>query len=81
MVSKKVKIGGREVEAVLVEANQATERWNEYLLEDGSVLKIKLVLKKVFRVLNQHDPNGNPIYLVESQNVLTTHPPDHLKRP
>lgn len=78
-MSDKIKVGGKEVDAELVEVAQAREVWNEYLLDDGSVLKMKLVLKKVYRLLNQFDPQGNPVYLVESQNILTTNSPDGLK--
>ena len=46
MADEKVKLnlGGREVEATPVEINQSSEKWNEYLMEDGTVLKMKLVL-------------------------------------
>jgi len=77
---KKIKIGGREVDAELIDVNQTSEKWNEYLLDDGSVVRIKLVLKKVYRIAGQYDPEGNPVYVVESQNILSTNSPDHLKR-
>lgn len=70
---KKVKIsfGNEQVEAVPVEINQASERWNEYLLEDGVVLKIKLVTTKVYRLEDRFDKEGNPVYFVQSTNVLS----------
>ena len=79
-MAHKIKYRGRETEADMVEASQSNEKWNEYLLEDGSVLKIKLVLKKAFRLRGEYDPEGNPLYVVESQNVLTVNCPDDLKR-
>ena len=41
MANEKVTLnmGGRQVQATPVEVNQSSERWNEYLLEDGTVLK------------------------------------------
>lgn len=64
-----LKLGGREVQAIPVEVNQASELWNEYLLEDGTVLKMKLILKKVMRVEGELDAEGNPVYVMQSTNV------------
>ena len=64
-----INLGGREVEAIPIDVNQTHECWNEYLLEDGTVLKMKLVLKKVMRVANEFDAEGNPIYVMQSTNV------------
>ena len=82
MPTDKVKInfGGREVEATPVEVNQSSERWNEYLLEDGTVLKMKLVLTKIFRIDNEYDKEGNPAYVMQSTNVTSVNSPKELKR-
>ena len=64
-----INLGGREVEAIPVDVNQSNEVWNEYLLEDGTVLKMKLILKKVMRVANEFDAEGNPVYVMQSTNV------------
>ena len=60
MTNEKVTInmGGRQVQATPVDVNQSGERWNEYFLEDGTVLKMKLVLKKVFKVDGEYDEEG-----------------------
>ncbi len=81
MAENKVSInfGGRQVEATPVEVNQSSERWNEYLLEDGTVMKMKLVLKKVLRVDGEFDSEGNPVYIMQSTNVSSITAPDHLK--
>ena len=82
MATEKVTInmGGRQVQATPVEVNQSGERWNEYFLEDGTVLKMKLVLKKVFRVDGEHDEEGNPVYVMQSTNVTSVSPPGDLKK-
>lgn len=64
-----INLGGREVEATPIEVNQSSEHWNEYLLEDGTVLKMKLILKKVMRVNGEYDSEGNPVYVMQSTNV------------
>lgn len=64
-----INFGGREVAATPIEVNQSNERWNEYLLEDGTVLKMKLILKKVLKVEGEVDAEGNPVYVMQSTNV------------
>jgi len=60
--------------------NQSSEQWNTYLLEDGSVLKVKLVVKKVSRVDNAYDVEGNPVYFFQSTNVTSIEAPESLKK-
>jgi len=56
------------------------EEWNEYDLEDGTKLKVKLILVDVLR-LPDYNPLGEPLYQIMSQNVLkTTYVPDELKK-
>ena len=83
MAEEKVTInfGGRQVQALPIEVNQSGENWNEYLLEDGTVLKMKLVLKKVYKVDGEFDPEGNPVYVMQSTNVTSVSAPGNLKKP
>lgn len=81
-MSNKIKInfGGEEVEALPIDINQASEYWNQYLLEDGTAMKMKLVATKVLRVDNRYDNEGNPFYIVQSTNVVSVNSPDNLRR-
>lgn len=76
----KINFGGEEVAATAIDINQANEYWNQYLLDDGTVIKIKLVATKVLRVDNKQDAEGNPLYFVQSTNILSVNSPDNLKR-
>ena len=40
-----------------------------YELEDGTQLKIKLILAKVFRIIDQYLPNGDPVYGLQVGNL------------
>lgn len=81
MVNKiKINFGGEEVEALAIDINQANEYWNQYLLDDGTVIKMKLVATKVLRVDDKHDLEGNPLYVIQSTNVTTVNAPDNLKK-
>lgn len=79
----KVKIrlpNGDSANATPVQINQSSEQWNTYLLEDGSVLKVKLVVTKVSRLDNSYDAEGNPVYIFQSTNVTSVETPENLKK-
>lgn len=79
----KVKIqlpNGDWANATPVQLNQSSEQWNTYLLEDGSVLKVKLVVTKVSRLDNSYDAEGNPVYIFQSTNVTSVETPENLKK-
>ena len=69
-----------EVDATDVDFQTRKEDWNEYLLMDGTTIKMKLVVSEVFRVADKFDNEGNPAYVVRSKNVLVVRSPDNLKK-
>lgn len=76
----KVPFKGREVDATEVDFQTRKEEWNEYQLMDGTSIKMKLVVSEIFRVPDEWDNEGNPLYVVKSQNILVTRSPNNLKR-
>ena len=66
----KVQYQGRQVEGKSVEFLTRKEDFNEYQLTDGKVLKIKMVVTRIIRLEEEKAPDGNPIYLIQSQNVV-----------
>lgn len=56
-------------EAEDIDFEQEKEYWNTYKLKDGTTLKVKLVLVGVKR-LKKWNPDGTPIYVINSQNVV-----------
>jgi hypothetical protein len=52
-----------------VDFREEHEYWNEYHLADGTILKVKLVLRGVKR-LKRYEPDGTPIYVINSINVV-----------
>ena len=47
------------------------DQWQEFRLEDGTLMRVKLVLAKVVRLRDLKAPSGQPLYSIESQNVVT----------
>ncbi len=80
-VEMKIRLpNGREVEAEQVDFEVVREDWNEYKLEDGTVLKFKAIVTDIIRT-EEYDPStGNPIYHVRSTNILRVKVPEHLRR-
>jgi hypothetical protein len=68
------------IEATEVGFRTSGEYWNEYLADDGTVIRMKLVVTEVLRIDGQYDPEGNPAYLVKSSNVTAISAPDELRR-
>lgn len=71
---------GNFVDAEKIDINSSSENWNQYLLDDGTILKMKLVATKIVRLVNQYDQSGNPVYFVNSTNVVSVDCPDSLKK-
>lgn len=66
-------------EGTELDFTEQEEHWNTYTLSDGATLKVKLVLQGVKR-LSKYNPDGLPIYLIRSQNIVRTIDiPDELK--
>ena len=72
---------GRTVEGTIMTFRTGGEHWNEYLVDDGTVIKIKLVATEIVRIDDGHDPStGDPLYVVQSTNVVSVQAPENLKK-
>lgn len=79
MPTTTVMYNGARVEAETVEVEEFHEPQNRYTLADGSQIKIRTVVVDVVRIPHEYDQNGNPVYHVQSQNILTVVSPEHLR--
>ena len=69
---------GEMTEGVVVDVQSIKENWNEYQLEDGTRLRMRLVVHQVLRLQEIND-RGEPIYVIKSQNILDADVPPELK--
>ena len=76
---RKIQFQGNEVWGEEVDFETEREGWNEYVLHDGTRLKMKSVVSDVLR-LEMFQPDGSPVYFINSTNVVTAIVPDSLKR-
>lgn len=83
MPQRKKKIrtpDGRTLEGTIMPFQAGGEHWNEYFLDDGSVLRLKVVVTEVVRVDGEYDQQGNPVYIANSTNILAVSAPENLMK-
>jgi hypothetical protein len=66
----KVTYQGRQVEGKPVDFLTRKEDFNEYQLADGKILRTKLVVTRIIRLEGEVAPDGSPVYLIQSQNII-----------
>ena len=79
MPRKQLPLQGHQEWATEVPFEDANEQWQSYLLKDGTVLRMKLVVTRVYRFEDVKHPDGEPIYHVESSNMISVSVPDELR--
>lgn len=71
----RINIGDRTIEAEDMEFTTGREDWNEYMVEDGYKVRIKLVVSSILKT-GERDPQGNPVYIVQSTNIVKVLAPE-----
>ena len=62
MTVRQIDVGGQSQDVREESFESGTEHWNEYNLANGERVRIKLVVHKIFRLL---DAEGNPKFSAE----------------
>ncbi len=79
---RKVQLPTGMVEGVDVAIKDSHERWSEVDLADGTTLRIKPNVLAVTRIDGQYDQEGNPMYALTANQVMTVvNVPAHLRKP
>jgi hypothetical protein len=74
--------GPVNVEAYDVTIDEITERPVDIRLSDGSVINVRCIVTKIFRLHGQYDKDGKPMYVGTIQNNLNlVDSPRKLNRP
>ena len=64
-----------------VMVGESSEKWSEFTLEDGSVIRVKTSVVSAIRIDGEFDQDGNPAYALKMQpQVAIINVPDRLKR-
>ena len=71
---------GTLADAYEVDFDIESEPWTTVKLSDGTTLKIRIGINKIFR-LDRYDPiNGEPAYFVQSGPIIRTQVPGKLRK-
>jgi hypothetical protein len=76
----KLRVGAQEIDAEKMVFEPVAERWSEYRLDDGTIVRIKIVVQDVFKVPGEDPMTGAPQLVVRSSNVMTVDPPPAKQR-
>lgn len=58
----------------IVEVTDSKEPWTEYTLADGTKIRTKQTLINIAKVDGKTSPNGDPIYSVQAQQIMSVIP-------
>ena len=61
---------GKFIEGLDIPIVESTERFCEFTLHDGTVLRVKPVVISVARLENQWDQDDNPAYICKNQVIV-----------
>lgn len=71
----RVNLGGREVNAIEADFEIGQEPWNSYMLADGGQVRVKTVVQKLLKIVDDqgnplYDENGDPQIIVRSNVIV-----------
>lgn len=72
---------GKTIQAVELEFEQKTDPWIIVNLSDGTVMRVRLTIMKVYRAVGEYNPmTGEPRYNLETNLVVRSQVPARLKK-
>lgn len=72
---------GEFVEGDLVEILDSHDMSHNLELTDGTILHSKLVVSRIVRIPDQYDQDGNPVYSIQHNNLISViRSPDNLRK-
>jgi hypothetical protein len=81
MLTKTIVINGKSRDTTPVEVSEATRPWTDFLLADGTRLRVHVVIDAVHRLVGEYDARGYPMYYVNSRTVSSSSSPEELRNP
>ncbi len=76
MRKMKLNLGGQMVPAEQMAFKPIEEPWSLYRLDDGSTLKVKIVLTDVFKLAVPDPVTGLPQVMVRAGNIVSIDVPE-----
>lgn len=80
MGRKRINYQGKIVEGESIEFDPIREEWSVCNCADGTTIRMKLVVTEIMRLDESNPETGEPIYVIQSQNIVRADVPEHLKK-
>jgi hypothetical protein len=68
---KNISSGGMSFDVEEMTAVDRKEQYNEYMLDDGAVIRVSNPATVIYKVVGSSDMEGNPSYLVKLGTAVT----------
>jgi len=68
-----VELGGKKVKGVVQEFEIEKEAWNVYRLQDGSLVKVRILVQDII-LTKEKNLDGSPLIIVRQGAVVTYEP-------
>jgi len=81
MQKVRMNLGGQMVEAERMVFKAMDEPWSLYKLDDGSIVKLKLVVSDIYKLPIPDPVTGFPQVMVRTSNVVSYEPPEAPSSP
>lgn len=75
-----IQYNGQPHDADQIDFEPEREPWVEIRCEDGTRIRAKLIVQKVFRIDGQYAVDGEPIYQITTGLQLVVDAPPNLRR-
>lgn len=79
MAKLKLTLGDKTVDAEKIDFKTSSEPWSSYILADGTVVRVKLIVTDIFRLPDRDPVTNLPQYVIKSSNVAAIEPPGGSK--
>jgi hypothetical protein len=76
----KIMFNGQMHDATFIPVTSSQEQWNEYILDDGSLVRLKTVVTEIYRIDDVYSAEGDPLYHIKSKNIASAITPEALKK-
>jgi len=64
-------LGGGTADGIEVEISESREKWSEYELTDGTIIRMKQSPIEIVRLNDERDAEGNPVYIIKAAPIVT----------
>ena len=70
----RLTLGDKIIEAEKMDFKPIDESWSLYRLEDGTIIKLRLIVSEIYKLPGVDPVTRMPLFLAKSSNVMAVDP-------